>query len=481
MAINRVHKTKNFTIVSNVINNDVRISNAARGLLHLMLSKPDNWRFTVTNLVNSTKEGRTMVRSELKELQEAGYLEIIKLLPNESPTGRLDYEYHVYEIPKHCIYLENGDVYDTITGKNITMTIPNTAISKESVLCRKLSKTILKYLQKNGKFQGSLTDFIELLPEELKDHERNISRLLKNSETLLLDDYDIVVQRKKTRTNRYIILAFADDEAVELGDELKNQLKTEEEFHETVQIKEQASVAHTRCENQTLYVPQENLRHIQGAKIRHCLSDTEKQTLKTTPLINTNIQSTKKLNTKELKTKRECAINEESSLQQKQTLHKETFLTHSLPLIQQTLVYPDLIQLFEQFILLRHNQGYSVDEQSISYLLSNLQLLATNKNFGNDPYPVAEKYILQMALAKQASSFFNLFDSEWQTIARQPNPYHSPSQTSESVNQPSQASEEMIKQTNQLRDEIMKLCQNGGPKAYVPDYRIKPTNPSSKQ
>ena len=125
MAIMRVEKTKNFTIVSNVVNNDSRISNAARGLLHVMLSKPDDWKFTIDSLLKVSTDGRTKIRTELLELQEAGYLEVRKLLPNESGTGRLEYQYHVYEIPKHCKYLENGDIFDTITGQNITMNISN--------------------------------------------------------------------------------------------------------------------------------------------------------------------------------------------------------------------------------------------------------------------------------------------------------------------------------------------------------------------
>ena len=36
----------------------------------------------------------------LKELKDFGYLEVVKLMPNESSNGRIDYIYNIYEKPK---------------------------------------------------------------------------------------------------------------------------------------------------------------------------------------------------------------------------------------------------------------------------------------------------------------------------------------------------------------------------------------------
>ena len=414
MAINRVHKTKNFSVVSNVINYDVRISNAARGLLHLMLAKPDNWRFSISNLVNSTKEGRAMVRRELKELEEAGYLEIVKLLPNESPTGRLDYEYHVYEIPKHCIYLENGDVFDTISGKNITMTFPNTSISKESVLSRKLAKIILKYLKNNTIFKGTLSDLIAILPEEMRDCERNISRLLKDAESLLLEDYDILVQRKKTRSHRYIVIYFSDNESFNIELEEPNQEdvnskekilqkeKDEEESHELINKSSDDCVAHTRCENQTLYMPQKKEWHIQGAKNRLCFSNAEKQTQKNEPLINTNIINTNIINTKKINTNRDRIDNNEEI--------KEWII----PVSENRDVRNNL------YIFLKNRElhfGIKPSQLLVNNIIQQLHALSTSSDNGTKQvYISAMNMILNNAIINNSKSLWALNKKEWEQV-----------------------------------------------------------------
>ena len=43
MAVFRVQKTQNYTIMSNYLLNDKELSLKAKGLLSLMLSLPDNW------------------------------------------------------------------------------------------------------------------------------------------------------------------------------------------------------------------------------------------------------------------------------------------------------------------------------------------------------------------------------------------------------------------------------------------------------
>ena len=65
-----------------------------------MLSLPNDWDYSINGLVAICKEGRSAIEGALSELKEAGYLEVIKLNPNESGTGRFEYVYNVYEISK---------------------------------------------------------------------------------------------------------------------------------------------------------------------------------------------------------------------------------------------------------------------------------------------------------------------------------------------------------------------------------------------
>ena len=53
MAVFRVEKTKDFTVMSNHHLRNVSLSLKAKGLLSLMLSLPDNWDYTTCLLYTS--------------------------------------------------------------------------------------------------------------------------------------------------------------------------------------------------------------------------------------------------------------------------------------------------------------------------------------------------------------------------------------------------------------------------------------------
>ena len=97
MAKVTVNKDKNFTVISNDIFKDMRISLKAKGLLTTMLSCPDNWNYTIEGLSKITKDGKASIRSALAELEEYGYLER-RQLRNERGVFT-DLEYIVYEKP----------------------------------------------------------------------------------------------------------------------------------------------------------------------------------------------------------------------------------------------------------------------------------------------------------------------------------------------------------------------------------------------
>ncbi len=86
--------------MSNYHLKDNNLSLKAKGLLSVMLSLPDNWKYTVSGLVSICKENETSINSTLKELKENGYLVVNKLLPNQTDSGRIEYVYDVYEYPK---------------------------------------------------------------------------------------------------------------------------------------------------------------------------------------------------------------------------------------------------------------------------------------------------------------------------------------------------------------------------------------------
>lgn len=99
MPVIRVEKNKNYTSMSNHHLRNKDISLKAKGLMSQMLSLPDNWDYSIAGLAYINKESETSVKSALKELKDAGYLEIKKLMPDASKSGRIEYEYILHEIP----------------------------------------------------------------------------------------------------------------------------------------------------------------------------------------------------------------------------------------------------------------------------------------------------------------------------------------------------------------------------------------------
>ena len=99
MAVVRVNKTKDYTIMSNYHLKQKGMTLKAKGLLSLMLSLPDNWDYSIAGLVAICEEKESAINSILKELKEFGYLTVEKKLPNETETGRIEYVYNIYEKP----------------------------------------------------------------------------------------------------------------------------------------------------------------------------------------------------------------------------------------------------------------------------------------------------------------------------------------------------------------------------------------------
>ena len=99
MATIRVHKTKNYTVMSNTHLRDKNLSLKAKGLLSVMLSLPDNWDYSIAGLVAISKENETAVKSALNELKDNNYVAVTKENPTKSNGGRIKYTYEVYEEP----------------------------------------------------------------------------------------------------------------------------------------------------------------------------------------------------------------------------------------------------------------------------------------------------------------------------------------------------------------------------------------------
>ncbi len=75
MAVFRVERTNNYTVMSNYHLRDKGLSLKAKGLLSLMLSLPEDWDYTLTGLARISLEGKDAIRAAVVELEKAGYIQ----------------------------------------------------------------------------------------------------------------------------------------------------------------------------------------------------------------------------------------------------------------------------------------------------------------------------------------------------------------------------------------------------------------------
>lgn len=94
----RVHKTANFTVMSNYHFKEKKMSLKAKGLLSLMLSLPDTWDYSVSGLATLSKDGKDSVMSALGELEKFGYLTRVRLTNDKGQFAGI--EYNIYEEPQ---------------------------------------------------------------------------------------------------------------------------------------------------------------------------------------------------------------------------------------------------------------------------------------------------------------------------------------------------------------------------------------------
>ena len=137
MAVIRVNKTADYTVISNTHFKEKEMSLKAKGLLSLMLSLPDDWNYSIAGLVTLSKDGRESVLSALNELEQFGYLRRTKALDEKKRFA--GYDYDIYEKPQ----AENPFTENPHTGNTKTENPPqlNTNISNTNQLNTNLSNT----------------------------------------------------------------------------------------------------------------------------------------------------------------------------------------------------------------------------------------------------------------------------------------------------------------------------------------------------
>lgn len=128
MAVVRAEKNSDFTRISNSLFKEKNMSLKAKGLLSLMLSLPDDWKFSINGLVGLSADGRDGVAKALLELERFGYLRRRRVTDKKGHF--VGYEYDIFEQPQSDTpyvekpYTENPNTDNPITRKPYTENPP---------------------------------------------------------------------------------------------------------------------------------------------------------------------------------------------------------------------------------------------------------------------------------------------------------------------------------------------------------------------
>jgi len=193
MAVFRVEKTDNYTVMSNYHLRDRSISLKAKGLLSQMLSLPPEWDYTLQGLAYINKEGKDSVREAVKELEKAGN---VTRCQARNLNGKFSgYEYVIHEQP-----LSEKPMTDNPTTVNPTSEKPTsdnpTQINKEREKKEKekidcINHRIISYQPENDTSEVSKT--IPVADSIRSDRQSYEDTLKRNIE------YDFFIAHDKRR------------------------------------------------------------------------------------------------------------------------------------------------------------------------------------------------------------------------------------------------------------------------------------------
>ena len=196
MAVFRIERTRDYTVMSNHHLRNEKLSLKAKGLLSMMLSLPDDWNYTTRGLAKICKEGVDAIGGALRELETAGYIVRHQLRDRQ---GRIsDTEYVIYEQPQpRQPELPKPDTASPDT-ENPYLDKPDTEKPAELNIEKSNTQKSITH--------GSSTDSIPsrepaaVRPPERKGRDAMSLAEMKNYRDLILEniEYDLLCQRFAT-------------------------------------------------------------------------------------------------------------------------------------------------------------------------------------------------------------------------------------------------------------------------------------------
>jgi len=129
--MSKLRKRSNFTIMPNELIRDSSMSWKAKGIYSYLASQDDGWDFYVDEIETRSTDGVTAVRTGLRELEDAGYIERHRI---NGEGGKFHYDYEIYETAtakKGQPHAENPHTVSTATAKPHTNNTNSTRKTKK--------------------------------------------------------------------------------------------------------------------------------------------------------------------------------------------------------------------------------------------------------------------------------------------------------------------------------------------------------------
>ena len=207
MAVFRIEKTRDYTVMSNYHLRDMSLSLKAKGLLSLMLSLPENWDYTMKGLARICKDGIDSISGGIRELEAHGYLIRARVRGANGQLGSI--EYTILEQPKALSPTQEKPIRENPVQVNPMLDAPiqeNPAQLNKEESSNYPSKTDLSITQGSSPIPSSPPT-----PREKSRIGQDRMRERESYREIILEniDYDILTQDEKLDRDRL-------DELVEL-------------------------------------------------------------------------------------------------------------------------------------------------------------------------------------------------------------------------------------------------------------------------
>ena len=193
MAVFRIERTRDYTVMSNHHLRNGKLSLKAKGLLSMMLSLPEDWNYTTRGLAAICKEGVDAIGGALRDLETAGYIVRHQLRDRQ---GRIsDTEYVIYEQPQP----KNPDTPqpDTASPDTGNPDMENPDTEKPAELNIEKSNTQKSITHRSSTDSIPFRETAAARPPERKGRDAMSVTEIENYRELILEniEYDCLKQR----------------------------------------------------------------------------------------------------------------------------------------------------------------------------------------------------------------------------------------------------------------------------------------------